>query len=213
MPLYENERNAVNRIRVKKEHADAVVFGTEAVLARIVAALADESRKRKRQVTVAFEGWYAVDWRGITGMLATACAGAGLKVELRDMVSVLLDPEGIAGYKRPFSRPDDPSFGWANTKGKIADITDPGKLERLKAELARALPARKAGRSGGVHRVRQRIRDPRAGRSLRSRSSTSTRRRSRCSGRCGTAISCRSAGPSRTRSTSGRTTTTATSTC
>jgi hypothetical protein len=145
MPLYENERNAANRIRVKKEHADAVVFGTEAVMARIVAVLADESRKRKRQVTVAFEGWYAVDWRGITGMLATACAGAGLKVELRDVVSVLLDPEGIAGYKRPFSRPDDPSFGWANTKGKISDIADRGKLERLAAELKGTAGAKPGG--------------------------------------------------------------------
>ena len=144
MPLYENERNAVNRIRVKKEHAEAVVFGSEAVLARIAATLADESRKRKRRVAVAFEGWYAVDWRGITGMLAAACPDAGLKVELRDMVSVLLDPAGIAGYKRPFSRPDDPSFGWANDKGRIADIADPVKLERLKAELAGA----RSGKAG-----------------------------------------------------------------
>jgi hypothetical protein len=136
MPLYENERNAVNRIRVDKEHVDAVTLGTDAVLEKIVAALAAESRKRKRRIAVAFEGWYAVDWRTITETLRGACAKAGLSVELRDARSIFKTPAQIAEYKKPFSWPDDPSFGWANDKGKIADIIDRASAEALAAELS-----------------------------------------------------------------------------
>ena len=35
MPLYENDRNAENRIKVKKEWSDAVVFGTGETLSEI----------------------------------------------------------------------------------------------------------------------------------------------------------------------------------
>jgi hypothetical protein len=145
MPLYENERNAVNRIRVAKEHGEAVVFGTEAVVARIVETLAAECRRKKRRITAAFEGWYAVDWRTITELFTKACPAAGLELEMRDMVSALKTPAQIAEYKRPFSRPEDPSFGWANSSGKLSDIVDPVKLGSLKADLAKAREGKKSG--------------------------------------------------------------------
>ena len=135
MPLYENERNAENRIKVKKAFSNAVVFGTKDTLARIIQAIRSQNRAKKRTVTVAFEGWYAVGWESIAGSLAKVCAQVGVKVELRDIASVMKSEADITEYKRPFSKPDVPSFGWVNDKGRILDLMDRKKMEGLRNDL------------------------------------------------------------------------------
>jgi hypothetical protein len=135
MPLYENERNAVNTISIDKKHSDSVALGTERTLEKICGAIEAAARSKKKTVTVAFEGWYGVSWAAITRALCDACARAGIAVTLRDINSILRTPARIADYRAPFSRPSDPSFGWANQAGKIFDIVDPAKADMLKAEL------------------------------------------------------------------------------
>jgi len=145
MPLYENERNAVNRIAVDKRHSNEVVFGTDDALARIAAVIATAARARGQTAAVALEGWYAVDWQAVTDSLRKACERAGVAVDLRDVGSLMKPPTEIAEYRKPFSRPENPSFGWANHEGRILDIMDSGKLERLKADLREKAGGKKAG--------------------------------------------------------------------
>jgi len=138
MPLYENERNAENKIKVKKAWSNAVVFGTQDTLAEMVRAIRAASRKHKRTVTIALEGWYAVDWPAITKSLKRACSRAGLTVELRHIGTAMKTQAEIARYKEPFTKPDIPSFGWVNQKGKILDIMDPEKMAALAKDLRKA---------------------------------------------------------------------------
>ena len=48
MPLYENDRNAQNRIKVKKEWKDAVVFGMDNTIEEIVAKINEKFKSSKR---------------------------------------------------------------------------------------------------------------------------------------------------------------------
>ena len=65
MPLYENDRNAENRIKVKKKWSDAVVFGAGETLSEMCRVYRDTLSEQKRSITVAFDGWYGVQWKEI----------------------------------------------------------------------------------------------------------------------------------------------------
>ena len=47
MPLYENDKNAENRIKVKKEWSEAVVFDTENVTASMCSIISDRCKIKK----------------------------------------------------------------------------------------------------------------------------------------------------------------------
>ena len=93
---------------------------------------------------VSFDGWYAVDWPGIMGLLTDACKAKGVSIALRHIGSVFKSAEDIEKYKKPFLS-DDPGFGVVNTAGKIADIVDAGLSGKLILELTGYKTAGKGG--------------------------------------------------------------------
>lgn len=134
MPLYENERNAENRIKIKKQWQDAVIFGTEGTTKKVIELIKEHNSKTKHTITIAFCGWYGVNFNAIVASMEKAFGQAGLKVEIQHVCTILKSKEDIEKYKRPFLT-DDPSFGWVNDSGVIADIMDKDKLEGLKKKL------------------------------------------------------------------------------
>jgi hypothetical protein len=56
MPLYENSRNAENRILLKEDGKNAIVFGAERIVSRIVEAVSELRKAGNTRLTLAFEG-------------------------------------------------------------------------------------------------------------------------------------------------------------
>jgi hypothetical protein len=137
MPLYESRQNAENRIKVPKAVSNSLVIGSKAVLAEIIRLIRKQRRQSKRPVTVALEGWYGVPWKKIAAGLARAARAAGLTLELHDVNAVFKPLAEVRQYKRRYIT-DDPSFGYVNDHGTIADLMDRSKLQALKQQLRAA---------------------------------------------------------------------------
>lgn len=137
MPLYENTRNAENRISVKEEWRDAVVFGTESTLARIVGLAGRHGREKRRCATAAFEGWYGIEWEKIVPAVRSVFESAGLGVETVPAGSIFKPAPEITAYKEPFFS-NDPGFGVVNERGRIAHIVEDCKLRALEERLKEA---------------------------------------------------------------------------
>jgi hypothetical protein len=60
MPLNEDSRNAENRILVKDDWKNAIVFGTEGTVKRIAEAVKELGNKGKYRPALAFDGRYGV---------------------------------------------------------------------------------------------------------------------------------------------------------
>jgi len=142
MPLYENDRNAHNRIKVKKEWSDVVVFGTDDTIGEITARIGKKFQSSKKTVVVAFDGWYGVDWHSVIDHVKHAFSKTSLKPVFTNINSVFLPEERIAGYKKSFLS-DDPSFGIVNSDGCIEDIMDKKAVQRLKTALKKSNDAGK----------------------------------------------------------------------
>ena len=130
MPLYENDRNAENRIRIKKEWSDAVVFGKKDTLSEMCRVYRKTIAELKRSITVAFDGWYGIQWGEVTSSLQKACKAEGLQTELLHINSVFKPEADIEAYKTPYFS-DDPSFGVVNAEGAISDIMDDSNVMEL----------------------------------------------------------------------------------
>jgi hypothetical protein len=135
MPLYENERNAENRIKVKKEWSDSVVFGTAETMAGMCEAFRAMLKKNRRSVTVAFDGWYGIQWDAVIPLLQKACTDKELHIDSVHVNTVFASEADIADYKSPFFS-DDPSFGVVNAHGLISDIMDDSQVAELSATLS-----------------------------------------------------------------------------
>ena len=134
MPLYENDRNAENRIKVKKEWSDAIVFGSQETLNAMIEVFRDFMEKNKSCVRVAFEGWYAIDWQSILSFLQRVLDREGMASSMVHVNSIFKSQAEIEKYKQPFLS-DDPSFGIVNQKGVLRDILDDSKLKLMKEKL------------------------------------------------------------------------------
>jgi len=134
MPLYENDRNAQNRIKVKKEWSDAVVFGTYNTINYITSRINEKLETSKKTVTVAFDGWYGVDWHLVIDRMQRAFSKTPVKLTFTNINSVFLSEERIAKYKKAFLS-DDPSFGMVNTDGCIEDLMDQDAVQHLRSVL------------------------------------------------------------------------------
>ena len=130
MPLYEDRRNAQNRISVSEACRASVVTGTNAVAARILEAV----RSLKRPAVVAFDGWYGIDWAAVIASLRDADTD-GTIADCRSMHEAFLDAPARAAYKQKYIT-DDPAFGYVNDDGRIEELLDGEKVAALKAELA-----------------------------------------------------------------------------
>ena len=135
MPLYENDRNAENRIRVKKEWKDAVIFGTDETVSAICRVYREALSEQKRSITVAFDGWYGIQWEEIISSLQKALKRESLNAEFVHVNSVFKSETDIETYKTPFFS-DDPSFGVVNAEGNISDIMDNSRVEELRKALS-----------------------------------------------------------------------------
>ena len=128
MPLYEGRHNVENKINVKKEWADGVIVGHSEVCRHIAAQITSVASSKSGQLNVGFDGWYGVEWNEIFIELRKHLPEKGISYV--DFNSVLKSVSEIEVYKDPFIG-RDPSFGYANRQGKIADIIDRTKLDRL----------------------------------------------------------------------------------
>lgn len=135
MPLYENERNAENRIKVPEEVRNAVVFGTREVAGCFVDAIAALRENLGRTVLISFDGWYAVDWPGIISLISETCKERKISCAVRNIKSVFKPAEDIENYKKPFLS-EDPGFGIVNTTGRIEDLFEGNLSGKLVEELA-----------------------------------------------------------------------------
>ena len=128
MPLYEGRQNVENKINIKKEWADGVIVGHTEVCRYIAAQITSVASSKSGQLNVGFDGWYGVEWNEIIIELRKHLPEKGISYV--DFNSVLKSVTEIEMYKDPFIG-SDPSFGYANREGKIIDIIDRNKLERL----------------------------------------------------------------------------------
>lgn len=126
MPLYEDRKNAENRIAVSDQCMDSFVSGTEAVAEQIRAAINNKAARINRQPVVAFDGWYGVDWSAVIDLFP--------EYQVIDFASMFQSREEIAAYKQTFIT-NDPGFGYVNADGHIIDILDHKKLDNLKEQL------------------------------------------------------------------------------
>jgi hypothetical protein len=134
MPLYENDRNAVNRIEVKKEWSDAVYFSTEKTLEHITSLVREVISEKGRCITLAFEGWYGIEWKKIISLLQNTLQKAQIAADALSINTVFRSKPEIEEYKQPFIS-DDPSFGLVNHDGTILDLMDKNKLGELQKRL------------------------------------------------------------------------------
>jgi len=133
MPLYEGRQNAENRITVDQTIIDSVITGIGQVSGKILAEIGKINETGKKPVTVAFDGWYGVEWNRVIEELMKQ--NRNLTIEFINFNIVLKKHEQINAYKEPFIG-DDPSFGYANLNGKIIEIVDSQKLDDLQKKLS-----------------------------------------------------------------------------
>ncbi|MBN1184262.1 MAG: hypothetical protein JXB49_18375 [Bacteroidales bacterium] len=132
MPLYEGRINAENKINVKQEWVDSVVIGPTEVCKQIAQLITVAASSKNGRLKVAFDGWYGVEWDKIIDELKKYIPTT--RISFVNFNMVLKSIAEIDTYKKKYIG-EDPSFGYANMEGKIADIVDRGKLARLKKNL------------------------------------------------------------------------------
>jgi hypothetical protein len=133
MALYEIRRNADNQLSLPPATAASVLIGSEAVLRGIVEAIRERQAALKRPVTVAFEGWYGVDWQAVAGRLAELAAGSAA-LALTSFHTCFKSSGELGAYKRRFLT-EDPGFGQVNRDGSVNDLLDPGSVGKLRRRL------------------------------------------------------------------------------
>ncbi|MGI6112947.1 MAG: hypothetical protein ACOYEJ_02355 [Mahellales bacterium] len=134
MPLYENRRNAENRIKIKDEWKEAIVFGSDNTLTKIIDVIKEERAKRGKGVTIAFDGWYGVDWDSIINRLDSLAKESSVAIKTQHIYTAFKELEEIRAYKAPYIT-DNPSFGVVNTQGTIEDIMDAQRVKELGKKL------------------------------------------------------------------------------
>ena len=134
MPLYEDRRNAENKIKVSNECLDSVIVGTKNSLDALLDSIAKKAAMLGRGPVVALDGWYGIDWNIISKSLLSADTDKAIAKAI-NINGVYLDEEKIAEYKKDYIT-DDPCFGKVNSQGSIYDLMDNAKLESMVSELS-----------------------------------------------------------------------------
>ena len=128
MPLYEYRKNAENLVPLPDELKATIRTGPDAVADELVrAALAHPAQ------TLHIDGWYGVSWPALRAALEAVATRAGATLTFHSTAP--LYRTDLAEYHKRFVT-DDPSFGWVNSEGVLADILDPAQVAKLAEELA-----------------------------------------------------------------------------
>jgi hypothetical protein len=132
MPLYEYRKNAENRIPLPEAILDTITVGTTASCRILLDQLAARMSAGAPGVLL-IDGWYGVDWKSLQVALAEVSASSDLKVVFESTSSLFHND--LADYRKKFVS-DDPSFGWVNKEGTLADILDAAAVSSLAGRLA-----------------------------------------------------------------------------
>ncbi len=131
MPLYEDRRNAENRIKISNDAKDSIIFGSD----NVIASIAESKKDQDGKMRISLDGWYGVDFQKIVSAVQEKFENQGLDVELISTNTLFKSLGDIKRYKQKFIT-DDPGFGYANRDGCIQDLMDMDKVNNLRKKLS-----------------------------------------------------------------------------
>ena len=134
MPLYEYRKNAENRIPLGSEKLSSIVVGSTATCRALVQQLQSRVAKGLPPILL-IDGWYGVDWKSLRKGIESAAAELGLKAVCQN--TSRLYRKDLAEYRKKFVG-DDPSFGWVNSEGTLADVLDEKEVRALAEKISSA---------------------------------------------------------------------------
>jgi hypothetical protein len=129
MPIYENRVNAENRVALGGDVSSLVATRREAVIDMMLDGL-----DLSHGAALGIDGWYGVDWAGLTDIIAAAVTERGGTTEVVDATRLFVDQIAIDEYRAKFLT-DDPGFGWVNSAGQISDIIDSDAVATVRREI------------------------------------------------------------------------------
>ena len=107
MPLYEGRHNAENKIKVKQEWVDSVTVGPAEVCRNIAEQITAKAASGNGRATVAFDGWYGVEWDKVIHELKKHLPA---NTSFINFNSVLKPVEEINRYKTRYIRFRDSKY-------------------------------------------------------------------------------------------------------
>lgn len=134
MPLYEYRKNAENRIPLGSEKLSSIVVGSTATCRALVQQLQSRVAKGLPPILL-IDGWYGVDWKSLRKGIESAAAELGLKAVCQN--TSRLYRKDLADYRKKFVG-DDPSFGWVDSEGTLADVLDEKEVRALAEKISSA---------------------------------------------------------------------------
>lgn len=134
MPLYEYRKNAENRIPLDSDKVSSIVVGSTAACRALVQQLQSRVAKGLPPILL-IDGWYGVDWKSLRKGIESAAAELGLKAVCQN--TSRLYRKDLADYRKKFVG-DDPSFGWVNSEGTLADVLDEKEVRALAEKISSA---------------------------------------------------------------------------
>ncbi|MFZ4780376.1 MAG: hypothetical protein ACOYM3_33910, partial [Terrimicrobiaceae bacterium] len=132
MPLYEYRKNAENTIPLPEAILDTITVGTAASCRVLLDQLAARMSTGEPRVLL-IDGWYGVDWKSFQVALDEAASQSALTLVFESTASLF--GNNLADYRKKFVS-EDPSFGWVNKDGTLADILDAAAVSSLAGRLA-----------------------------------------------------------------------------
>lgn len=134
MPLYEYRKNAENRIPLGSDKVSSIVVGSTATCRALVQQLQSRTAKGVPPILL-IDGWYGVDWKSLRKGIESAAAELGLKAACQN--TSCLYRKDLVDYRKKFVG-DDPSFGWVNSEGTLADVLDENEVRALVEKISSA---------------------------------------------------------------------------
>ena len=134
MPLYEYRKNAENRIPLGSDKVSSIVVGSTAACRALLQQLQSRVAKGLPPILL-IDGWYGVDWKSLRKEIESAAAELGLKAVCQN--TSRLYRKDLADYRKKFVG-DDPSFGWVNSEGTLADVLDEKEVRVLAEKISSA---------------------------------------------------------------------------
>ncbi|MCX6961609.1 MAG: hypothetical protein NTZ08_04065, partial [Verrucomicrobia bacterium] len=134
MPLYEYRKNAENRIPLGSDKVSSIVVGSTAACRALLQKLQSRVANGLPPILL-IDGWYGVDWKSFRKGIESAATELGLKAVCQNTSH--LYRKDLADYRKKFVG-DDPSFGWVNSEGTLADVLDEKELRVLAEKISSA---------------------------------------------------------------------------